>query len=393
MALSQPPTSNAQGPLCGLRVIEMVGLGPAPFCGMMLADMGAEVIRIAQKRKPGVVAPFAFAVPEHDILARGRASIAIDLKTVQGHEIALNLIAQADALIEGFRPGVMERLNLSPESCMKLNPRLVYGRMTGWGQTGPLSQAAGHDINYVALTGALWGIGPADQPPVVPLNLLGDFGGGAMMLAFGVVCALLEARTSGKGQVIDAAIVDGTALLSAMIHSFKAAGRWKEERASNMLDGGAPYYRTYRCSDDRFIALGALEPQFYGQLCKLLGVEESPLPARTDPAAWSALHERFAAIFISRTREQWCELLEGTDACFAPVLSWDEAPDHAHNAEREIYVRVAGVRQPSPAPRFSRTPGAIQRAASADGADTESILLRCGYDRDTIESLAAAGVI
>jgi alpha-methylacyl-CoA racemase len=384
---------NASGPLKGLRVIEMVGLGPAPFCAMMLSDMGAEVIRIAQRRKPGSTAHFAFANTQHDVLARGRRSLALDLKRLEGQRVALQLIEQADALVEGFRPGVMERLNLSPEVCMGRNPKLVYGRMTGWGQTGPLVHCAGHDINYIALTGVLSAIGQVGGPPVVPLNLIGDFGGGAMMLAFGLVCALLEAKSSGQGQTIDAAIVDGTAILSALIYSFKAAGQWTNSRAGNLLDGGAPFYSSYACADGNCIALGALEPQFYGTLCKLLGLSEFDLPRRDDSRYWPEMKIRFEELFRTRTRDQWCELLEGTDACFAPVLNWDEAPRHPHNEARNVFVEVDGVIQPAPAPRFSRTPAAVQGGASRDGEDSEAILADWGYNADEIEGLRVAEII
>lgn len=385
--------SNASGPLKGFKIVEMVGLGPAPFCAMMLADMGAEVIRIAQKRKPGTTAHFAFAHAEHDVLARGRRSLALDLKKPEGQQVALKLIGQADALIEGFRPGVMERLNLSPDICLAHNPQLVYGRMTGWGQTGPLAQAAGHDINYIALSGALFGIGAAGEAPTVPLNLLGDFGGGAMMLAFGVVCALLEAQRSGRGQVVDAAITDGTALLSALMYSFKAAGQWSNARENNLLDGGAPFYATYVCADGKCVSVGALEPQFYTQLCRLLDLSESELPERNNPKNWPKLRRLFIELFRKRTRDQWCELLEGTDVCFAPVLDWDEAPLHSQNKFRKTFIEVDGVIQPAPAPRFSRTPGAVQKSASHDGEDTEAILAGWGYDTDELAQLRVAEVI
>ncbi len=386
-------TDAARGPLKGLRIIEMVGLGPAPFCAMMFADMGAEVIRIAQRRKPGASAPLAFADPRHDLLARGRRSLALDLKKPEGKQIALRLIAQADALIEGFRPGVMERLGLSPDVCAACNPKLVYGRMTGWGQTGPLAKSAGHDINYVALTGALHGIGEAGGPPVPPINLLGDFGGGAMMLAFGVVCAMLEAQRSGLGQTIDAAIVDGTAALSTMVHGFKAARQWSNRRADNLLDGGEAFYTTYACADGRHISIGPLEPQFYTCLCQLLGLDESALPARDDPAQRPALRQRFAALFATRDRDHWCALLENTDACFAPVLDWDEAPRHPHNQARGVFIDVDGVTQPAPAPRFSRTPGAVQGSAARDGEHSEAILSDWGCSAQEIAAFKEAAVI
>jgi alpha-methylacyl-CoA racemase len=388
-----PRKRDACGPLKGLKVIEMAGIGPAPFCAMMLSDMGAEVIRLCQKRKPGTRAHFAFANPQHDVLARGRRSLALDLKKAEGQQVALRLIEQADALIEGFRPGVMERLNLSPEVCMGRNPKLVYGRMTGWGQTGPLAHSAGHDINYIALTGVLNAIGSAGETPTVPLNLIGDFGGGAMMLAFGLVCALLEAKSSGQGQIIDAAIVDGTAVLSVLMHSFKAARQWTNARATNLLDGGAPFYSCYACADGNCIALGALEPQFYGTLCKLLGLTEADLPGRDDSRHWPELRNRFAGIFRTRTRDQWCELLEGTDACFAPILNWDEASGHPHNQARKVFIEIDGVTQPAPAPRFSRTPAAVQGRAARDGENSESILADWGCSAEEIGALRVADVI
>jgi alpha-methylacyl-CoA racemase len=386
-------SENVRGPLAGFKVIEMVGLGSAPFCAMMLSDMGAEVIRVAQKRKPGAGAHFTFANPQDDVLARGRRSLALDLKKPEGQRVALKLIAGADALIEGFRPGVMERLNLSPDICMMQNPKLVYGRMTGWGQTGPLAQAAGHDINYIALTGVLAAIGKPEDAPTVPLNLLGDFGGGAMMLAFGLVCALLETKSSGRGQVVDAAIVDGTALLSALIYSFKAAGRWSNHRAANLLDGGAPFYCAYECADGKCISIGALEPQFYSTLCRLVGVIEADLPRREDPRHWPELKRCFVGLFRSRNRDQWCELLEGTDACFAPILDWDEATTHPHNQARNVFIEIDGVTQPGPAPRFSRTPAAVQKNASRDGEDGALILEEWGFGADEIEGFRVAEVI
>lgn len=393
MTASTLDPSQASGPLKGLKIVEMVGLGPGPFCAMMLSDMGAEVIRITQKRKPGAKSLITFEEPRHDLLARGRRSLAIDLKKPEGQAAALRLIEQSDALIEGFRPGVMERLNLSPEVCLTRNPRLVYGRMTGWGQTGPLSQSAGHDINYIALTGALHGIGEAGGPPTPPINLLGDFGGGAMMLAFGLVCALLEAQRSGQGQVVDAAVLDGTAVLSTLMYSFKAIGQWTNQRADNWLDGGEAYYGNYACADGRYISIGPLEPQFYSELCQLLGLDEAELPSRHDRLQRAALRQRFTELFMTRTRDQWCELLEGTDACVAPVLDWDEAPKHPHNIARGVFVEVDGVTQPAPAPRFSRTPSAIQGIAARDGEHTEAVFADWGWSEEELAQLRSAGAI
>jgi len=383
----------AQGPLRGLTIIEMAGLGPAPFCAMMLADMGAEVIRIDQKRKAGAPASAFFSHPRYDVLARGRRSLALDLKQPAGTRVALSLIAKADALLEGFRPGVMERLGLSPETCLQCNPKLVYGRMTGWGQYGPLAAAAGHDINYVALTGALSAIGRPGTPPAVPLNLVGDFGGGAMMMAFGLLCGILEAQRSGRGQVIDAAMTDGAALLAAAMYGFKADGQWSNERSSNMLDGGAPYYDTYTCADGKHIAIGAIEPQFYTLLRERLGLNDPAFDHQNDRSRWPDLKRRLAEVFATRTRDQWCELLEGSDACFAPVLDWDEAPRHPHNRERAVFTTVDGVLQPAPAPRFSRTPGAVKSPAVAPGEHSVAILKDCGMSDSEIEALQRDAVI
>ena len=322
------------GPLTGIRIVEFAGIGPAPFCGMMLGDMGAEVIRIS---RPGS------GEDRSNVLNRSRTSVEIDLKLAEGVERAMGFIEGADALIEGFRPGVMERLGLGPDACAARNPRLVFGRMTGWGQTGPLANTAGHDINYIALTGALHAIGRSGENPPPPLNLIGDFGGGGMMLAFGVVCGILEARLSGRGQVVDAAMTDGAALLMAMMYGMKSAGKWSNKRESNLLDGGSHFYDTYQCADGKWVAVGAIEPQFYALLLEKLGLKVA------DQASLKAL-------FRSRTRDEWCALLEGTDACVAPVLDLDEAPKHPHNVARGTFVEVDGVMQPAPAPRFSRTP-------------------------------------
>ena len=351
------------GPLAGLKVVEMAGLGPAPFCGMLLADMGAEVLCIA---RPGPAAPLQDG--RFDVFARGKQSLAADLRDPTALSAVLDVVAQADALIEGFRPGVMERLGLGPEVCLARNPRLVFGRMTGWGQTGPLAHAAGHDINYIALAGALHAIGPRGQKPVVPLNYIGDFGGGGMLLGFGLVCALLEAKTSGRGQVVDAAMTDGTALLSTMMYGFKAQGQWSNQRGDNMLDGGAHFYDTYTCADGKHIAIGAIEPQFYALLLKLLGITDPAFAAQMNPAAWPELKQKLTALFATRTRDAWCAVLEGSDVCFAPVLDWDEAPQHPHNLARETFIEVDGVVQPAPAPRFSRTVAEV-RGASLQTAD------------------------
>lgn len=382
----------ATGPLQGLKVVEMVGIGPGPFCAMMLSDMGAEVIRIDHKRAPNATQVFPID-PDFDVLARGRRSLAIDLKKPRAVETVLKLVAQADALLEGFRPGVMERLDLGPEVCMGVNPRLVYGRMTGWGQTGPLAHAAGHDLNYIALSGALHAIGRPGAAPAVPLNYIGDFGGGAMMLAFGMVCALLEARQSGTGQVVDAAMTDGAALLSAMMYGYKAAGAWNNQRGENLLDGGAHFYNNYVCTDGKYVAIGAIEPQFYALLLKLTGIDDPLFDAQMNRALWPELKERIAAVIATRTREQWCVLMEGTDACFAPVLDWDEAPRHPHNRARETFIEVNGVIQPAPAPRFSKTPPAVQNPPAVAGEHTDEILTEWGIDAADIAALKESKAI
>jgi alpha-methylacyl-CoA racemase len=369
------------GPLTGLKVVEMAGLGPAPFCGMLLADMGAEVLSIARPEKTdGGNAKFDVSF---DTFARGKQTLHADLRDPTALAAVLEIIATSDALIEGFRPGVMERLGLGPEVCLALNPRLVFGRMTGWGQTGPLAHAAGHDINYIALSGALHAIGPRGEKPTVPLNYIGDFGGGGMLLGFGLVCALLEAKTSGKGQVVDAAMTDGAALLSTMMYGMHAQNMWSNQRGENLLDGGAHFYDTYTCADGKHIAIGAIEPQFYALLVKLLGITDVAFAAQMKPSAWPDLKARFATLFATRTREAWCELLEGTDACFAPVLDWDEAPQHAHNVARGTFVNNNGVVQPAPAPRFSRTiPGLMSKAASS-----EALLKSWGVSTASTEAL------
>lgn len=337
------------GPLKGIKVVEIASIGPGPFCAMMLADMGADVIRIERKG----VSPSRER--RFNVLARGRHSIALDLKTERGVTLVLKLVEQADALIEGFRPGVMERLGLGPDVCRARNKRLVYGRMTGWGQSGPLRDTAGHDINYIALSGALHSIGFAGGGPVPPLNLVGDFGGGGAMLAFGIVCGILEARRSGQGQVVDAAMTEGAALLMSPIYGLHAEGSWSNERGRNLLDSGAHFYNTYQCADGEWIAIGSIEPQFYALLLEKAGLPDLSDRAQMDRTAWPELKEKLATVFKTRTRGEWCELMEGIDVCFAPVLSMDEAPKHAHNVARRAFVELDGVVQPAPAPRFSRT--------------------------------------
>ncbi|RMH82383.1 MAG: CoA transferase [Actinomyces sp.] len=378
------------GPLEGVRVIEIAGIGPGPFCAMMLADMGADVVRVDRAAAVRGGDP---ATPPADVMNRGRRSIGVDLKHPDGVETVLTLVEGADALIEGFRPGVAERLGIGPDDCFTRNPALVYGRMTGWGQEGPYAHAAGHDINYIALAGALEPIGRRGEAPVPPLNLVGDFGGGGMMLAFGVVCALLEARTSGRGQVVDAAMVDGAAALMTFFHGFRAMGIWNDERGTNLLDTGAHFYDVYETADGRYVSIGSIEPQFYAELRERLGLEGEEWDAQMDRSRWPELKERLAAVIATRTRDEWCELLEGTDVCFAPVLSMAEAPEHPHNRERGTFTEVAGVVQPRPAPRFSRTDSAIRRPPPHAGQHTDEILAEAGVDAGRIAELRSAGAV
>ncbi|MDP9073336.1 MAG: CoA transferase [Actinomycetota bacterium] len=383
------------GPLSGYRVIELGGIGPVPFGGMMLADMGADVVRVDRVRS--VSASGLGPALSPDLLNRGRRSIGVDLKHPDGAATALALIDHADALLEGFRPGVAERLGLGPEVCRARNPRLVYGRMTGWGQDGPMSEAAGHDINFIALSGVLAAIGRQGEAPVPPLNLVGDFGGGGMLLAFGVVCGLLEATSSGQGQVIDAAMVDGAALLSTMFHGLRAMGLWRDERGVNLLDTGAPFYEVYQTADGGHVAVGALEPRFYAELVRLSGLgdndDQGPLPDQMDQAAWPAMKQRLAALFRTRSRSEWCRVFEGTDACVTPVLGLGEAATHPHNQSRANFEQVAGIVQPSPAPRFGRTPGAISRPPPQPGQHTDEVLADWGIGDADAERLRAAGAI
>ena len=374
------------GPLQGFRIVEMAGLAPGPFAAMMLADMGAEVLRI---ERPGQAAPPGH--PSLELLNRSRASLALDLKTEAGMRVMRRLLGTADALIEGFRPGVMERLGLGPEPCLAANPRLVYGRMTGWGQDGPLAHAAGHDINYIALTGALHSIGRDGELPSVPLNLVGDFGGGGMYLAFGIVCALLEAQRSGRGQVVDAAMVDGAASLMTYVYAMKASGTWSDKRGQNSLDGGpAPWYGVYETLDGRHVTVAAAEPQFYAELIRRLGLSAADLPHQLDRDSWPSVRERFAAIFRTRTRAEWCDVLEGSDSCFAPVLTLGEAPAHPHLSARSTFVEVEGVVQPAPAPRFSRTVPDKPTLPSPAG-DPASVLAPWQMPAEEVADLKAAG--
>ena len=379
------------GPLDGVRIIEIAGIGPGPFAAMLLADMGAEVLRVDRAQAVRGGDP---GRPPLDVLNRGRRSIGVDLKNPDGVETVLKLVEKADALIEGFRPGVAERLGIGPDDCAARNPKLVYGRMTGWGQDGPMAQAAGHDINYIALAGALEPIGRAGQPPLPPLNLVGDFGGGGMFLAFGVACALLEAQRSGQGQVVDAAMVDGAAILMSMFHGFRAIGMWTEERGTNLLDTGAHFYDVYETSDGKYVSIGSIEPQFYAELLQKTGLDGDPeFAGQMNRGAWPALKERLTEVFRTKTRDEWTAIMEGSDVCFAPVLKMSEAPEHPHNKARATFTDVNGLVQPSPAPRFSRTPGAIARPAAHAGQHTDEALADWGFAADEITKLRDAGAV
>jgi alpha-methylacyl-CoA racemase len=376
------------GPLAGLKILEFEAIGPGPFCGMMLADMGADVLLIDRPDDPGLGLG---RERWSDVMLRGRRSATLDLKSKIGVEAALALAGKADAIIEGFRPGVMERLGLGPEVLLQRNPALVYGRMTGWGQDGPLSTRAGHDINYIALTGVLHAIGRAGSAPVPPLNLVGDFGGGGMLLAFGIACALVDAQRSGKGQVVDAAMVDGASLLATMFSGMLAAKRWSEERGANVLDTGAPWYDVYETKDGKYVAIGSIEPKFYADLIFRLGLQDQHLPPQHDRKGWPALRKIIGEKFKEKTRDDWCKAFEGSDACFAPVLTFSEARAHPHNAARRNSVPVGRVEQPAPAPRFSRTPGAIRRAPPERGEGGREALLDWGFSESEISVLKKQG--
>ena len=374
------------GPLAGIKVVEMAGIGPGPFCAMMLSDMGAEVIRVDRLAHKG-------SGHRANVLNRGRRSIAVDLKNPDGVAAVQQLIDAADVVIEGFRPGVMERLGLGPDTCLARNPRLIFGRMTGWGQSGPLAPAAGHDINYISIGGALGAMGYSDRPPAPPLNLVGDFGGGAMYLLAGVLAALVERSTSGQGQVIDAAMTDGTASLLSPFYGMMAMGMWTKERMDNRLDGGAHYYGSYACSDCKFISIGSIEPQFYALLLEICGIDDPEFAKQNDKQHWASLRGKLEALFVTQTRDHWCALLEGTDVCFAPVLDLQEAPQHPHNLARQSFVEIDGVTQPAPAPRFSRTPTTVQAPAAMAGEHSEEILNDWGFAPDEILALQQSGAI
>ena len=376
------------GPLAGLRVVELASIGPGPLCAMLLADLGAEVLRIDRVEPSGLGVPVK---TQFEVSGRGRRSVALDIKQPAGRDAALRLIDRADVLIEGWRPGVAERLGLGPEACLARNPGLVFGRMTGFGQTGPLAQAAGHDLNYIALTGALHAMGGADKP-VPPLNLVGDYGGGALYLAFGLLAAIFERQTSGQGQVVDAAMVDGASSLMTIFHGLAAAGRWNvEKRQANLLDGGAPFYDTYATADGRWVSIGALEPKFFAELVQRLGLDAAWPKRQYDQAHWPALRQLLATTFVGKTRDEWCALLEGTDVCFAPVLRLDEVSGHAHAQSRDAYFQINGVTQAAPAPRFSRSQPDLPRPPVAAGTHTGSVLADAGFSVDEITALRASG--
>ncbi len=375
------------GPLQGVKIIEVGGIGPGPLCAMMLSDMGADVIRIERK---GHVAR---TEPKYDVMMRNRRSVSIDLRKPEGVAAVLKMVGQFDALQEGFRPGVMEKLGLGPDVCLERNPRLVYGRMTGWGQEGPLAKVAGHDINYISLSGALHTFGRKGEKPIAPLNMVGDFGGGGMLLAFGIVCALFETQRSGKGQVIDAAMVDGSAALMAMIYGLRASGFWADERGVNLLDSGAHFYDAYETSDGKYISIGSIEPQFYELLLQHTGIADPDFKNQMDPKKWPRFKEKIAAVFKTKTRDEWCEVMGDTDICFAPVLSLDEAPRHPQNQARQTFIDLEGVIQPAPAPRFSRTSPEIKNPPPKPGEHTEAVLRDFGFGTKEIDALKKAEAI
>ncbi len=379
------------GPLQGVKIIEVAGIGPGPYGAMMLADMGADVVRVDRAGQVSGGNPDA---PPSDVLNRGRRSVGIDLKSPEGVETLLRLVESADGLIEGFRPGVAERLGFGPDICLERNPRLVYARMTGWGQDGPYAPTAGHDINYISLAGVLGHLGRAGAPPTPPINLVGDFGGGGLLMAFGMACGLVHSRATGEGQVIDAAMVDGAASLMTMIWSFVHMGIWDEGRGVNLLDTGAHFYDTYETADGEWVSIGSIEPQFYAELMRLTGLDGENLPHQMDRTNWGANKERLAEVFRSKTRDEWCEIMEGTDVCFAPVLTMREAARHPHNVERQTFVEVAGLTQPAPAPRFSATPGEIRRPPAHAGQHTDEVLGEwLGLDPDAVAALREQGAV
>ena len=383
-------TSASRGPLTGYKIIEIAGIGPGPFAAMMLSDMGAEVIRVERVQ---AVRDTQSSNANWDVMQRGRKNVAIDLKHADGVEALLQLVEKADAMIEGFRPGVMERLGVGPDVCLARNKKLVFGRMTGWGQDGPYANAAGHDINYIALAGALAHFGRAGEAPVPPLNMVGDFGGGGMLLAYGVVCALLEAQRSGAGQVVDAAMVDGSAILMSMFWGFKNIGLHDENaRGTNMLDSGAHFYDVYKCSDGKYVSIGSIEPQFYAQLLQLTGLaSDAEFVNQQDRTMWPKLKQRLTEVFATKTQAEWCKMMEGTDVCFAPVLTMSEAAKHPHNVARKTFIEIAGTTQPAPAPRFSRTVASLPTAPVGAGANTREVLQSWGIQN--VDELITRGVV
>jgi alpha-methylacyl-CoA racemase len=386
----------SSGPLSGLRIIEIAGIGPGPFAGFMLADLGADIIKVDRSASARGGDP---ATPPADVLQRGRRSIAVDLKSPEGVDLVLQLAEKADGLFEPFRPGVAERLGIGPDACLARNPKLVYGRMTGWGQEGPYALTAGHDINYISLAGALWHFGRKGEAPVFPMNMVGDFGGGGMLLAYGMLAGLLHAARTGEGQVVDAAMVDGTASLMMMFHAFRAMGIYEEERGDNLLDSGAHFYDVYETKDGEYISIGSIEPQFYAELLKHTGLAEAQengeeLPWQMDKSQWPVMKERLAAIFKAKTRDEWCEIMEGTDVCFAPVLRMSEAAKHPHNVQRKTFLELDGIVQPAPAPRFSQTPGEVQRPPAHVGQHTDEVLAEwLDADEGSIAKLRETGAI
>jgi alpha-methylacyl-CoA racemase len=378
------------GPLEGITIVELAGIGPGPFCGMMLSDMGAEVIRIDRSSAVRGGDP---DMPPADVLGRGRKSLAVDLKNPEGVATVLTVVEQADGLIEGFRPGVTERLGLGPDECLARNPKLVYGRMTGWGQEGPYAPAAGHDINYISLAGALEPMGRKGQPPTPPINLIGDFGGGGMVLAYGMVCAMLEAQRSGRGQVVDAAMVDGAAVLINFLWGLKAVGIWGPERGTNMLDTGAHFYDVYECADGTYVSIGSIEPQFYAELKRLAELDDDDFGDQMNRDAWPGMKEKLAAVLKAKTRAEWCAIMEHSDVCFAPVLTMEEATEHPHNVARGTFVDNAGMIQAGPAPRFSRTEAEVAGPAAHAGQHSDEVLSRFGFSAEQIDGLRASGAV
>lgn len=382
--------NKSGGPLAGVRVIELAGIGPSPLACSLLADLGADVVRVDRTIASDL--GLAFAANRADVRRRGRPSIAVDLKHADGVQTVLSLVEKADAIIDPFRPGVTERLGLGPEPCLARNPRLVYARMTGWGQEGPLAHSAGHDLNYIALTGVLHAIGPRERP-TPPLNVVGDMGGGAMFLLLGLLSAVIEARSSGKGQVVDVAMTEGAAYLALGCFGLAADGNWNDTRENNILDGGAPFYRCFETSDDKFISVAAIEAKFYTQLLVALGLEEADLPPQMDRDTWPQMHGLFTQCFVQKTRDEWCAIMEGSDMCFAPVLAFGEAAEHPHAKARGSFVEVDGIVQPAPAPRFSRTPASVKGGVPAVGANTREALGAWGFDNDTVDALLASGAV